>query len=773
MKKFFATGILLTFAFVGFFTNQLQAQTEELGPLLFNAPLYYSTIGKVKSTHQHKYVVTKGNIILTADTLSLPFIDDFSSNRTPAYKWLDNHITATYYNVRSTCLASENIANVEGYFMHDTSWAYSYNLTTHQVDSVAQPAIPFYFFGIATNNCFASAPSIEYKWNPYYRYTFNTTTGAKIDSTLVNDTIPARKIDTFFYAPIVQFASGQPGTLWIENEALVNNTYAVNPPTIGVATFDALNEYGLPYNKNVNTYGFADTLTSKPINLLGLSGGDSVYLSFFYEGKGLGDFPDKKDSLIVEFKDEGGIWRYAWADTGYSNDVYVTNKFKDAMINVPEYGHPNSYFHPTFQFRFRNKASLYGNNDHWHIDYVKLDKSRTVNSKNFQDIAFVYPFPTILKNYTLEPADQFNYPADLRDTMTLLVHNIDSAANVNPSATNFVKGASEIYPASVVIANDVLQTFNASEYSAISINPSAEYAIPTTAPWPVDSLVLTSKVNLGVTSNTGYAGNDTLYHTQRFDNTMAYDDGSAERTYGISGNGQKKFAYEFILNHPDTLAAIQIQYSQAQENVSDLIFNIQVWDNLQMNNPQFTDVPVLTIDNKKPFYVDSVNGFATYKLDTPLIFPSKLYIGWAQTDTRLLQIGYDLNSTLGRSHMFIYGNGIWKPSTISVNGSPMIRAIFDSNYWGENSLAVSDLTKEENIGLYPNPTAGELFISSDRKNATFDISVMDMAGRLVKEERNVNHHLGISELQNGLYLLNILNTETGKVTHRKVIKTSN
>ncbi|MCX6199268.1 MAG: T9SS type A sorting domain-containing protein [Bacteroidetes bacterium] len=758
MKKFLSLSILvftiLQFAF---------AQTEELYPLKFNSSLYYSTLGKESNLHQHRYVVDKGTIILTSDTLQLPFFDDFSHRTTPDYKWNENHVTNTYQNVRSVCITTEGVDKVQGFFMDDTAWNYSYNTVSHEIDSVAQTPTAFNFFS-GSANCFASVPSAIYYWNTFYRFTFDTL-GHKIDSVL------AQPVDSFFYAPQITLVQGQPGTLWIENSALINNTYPINPPTIGVATFDGLDEYGLPYNNSSNTtYGFADVLTSKPINLSGLTGADTVYLSYFFEPQGLGDFPDQFDSLIVEFKDQSGIWRYAQWDIGYVNIALVPQKFQQVLIPVPDFTPPNSYYHSSFQFRFRNKSSLYGNNDHWHIDYVKLDKNRSPRDSNIHDIAFQYPLPTILKNYTREPADQFNYPDDLSDAFNLSIHNLEFDANSSAPATNFVRGATELYPTGFIISDDTVQTFNAAEYTLQQLSPKTSYRQPNAPAWPTDSLVTQSRTFLQQTGNTGYAGNDTLYHTQCFDYTMAYDDGSAERGYGLSGVNLKKFALEFNLNHPDTLAGFQIQYSQIDENVSNLIFNINIWDAITVGSA--TDHPIISLDNKKPLNIDSVSGFATYKLDSAIVFPNKIYVGWAQTDTRNLTVGYDLNSTLGRSHMFVYTNGQWKASTIPTQGSPMIRLILDSDFWGQSSSAVKDLTAEQYISLYPNPTTGDVFISSDRKNSSFAVSVNDMVGQQVKQEKNVSNHCSINELPSGIYLFSITDIETGKTIHRKVIKNS-
>ena len=122
-------------------------------------------------------------------------------------------------------------------------------------------------------------------------------TGRTIDSIII-------KADTLIRLAKLIYTHLDSKILWLDNFAYVNETYPIDPPTIGVATLDGLNEKGLPYNKSsVLAYGIADYLTSRPIDLGGLANNDSVYFSFFYEPKGYGDYPNKNDSLLLEFKD--------------------------------------------------------------------------------------------------------------------------------------------------------------------------------------------------------------------------------------------------------------------------------------------------------------------------------------------------------------------------------------------------------------------------------------------------------------------------------------
>ena len=48
----------------------------------------------------------------------------------------------------------------------------------------------------------------------------------------------------------------------------------------------------------------------------------------------------------------------------------------------------NNYLVDSFQFRFRNYATLSGNLDHWHIDYIRLSTHRHIHDTIVSDIAF-------------------------------------------------------------------------------------------------------------------------------------------------------------------------------------------------------------------------------------------------------------------------------------------------------------------------------------------------------------------------------------------------
>src|SRR6185436_17959637 len=192
--------------------------------------------------------------------------------------------------------------------------------------------------------------------------------------------------------------------LWKDSAVFINADFPINPPTIGVATFDGLNRFGNPYVAQLTSDGWCDTLTSKPINAYDDGQGNPPYdpasglfLSFFYERKGLGDAPEAADQLILEFFNPvSNMWvsppLWSANGTGVGDATFTRVQI---TINNPD------YFHKGFRFRFRNYGSRTGNIDHWHIDYVTL--KAPPNDPNINDVAYVTPGHSLLNGMTAMP----------------------------------------------------------------------------------------------------------------------------------------------------------------------------------------------------------------------------------------------------------------------------------------------------------------------------------------------------------------------------------
>lgn len=739
-----------------FSVTALRAQTEVVLSLKHNAKLFHQSGKKIQELYQKKLPVEQGNILIVSDTLSLPFIDDFSKNTLRKNDFYTRNLTDSFFLTYGPCDSVLGVEQIQGRFILQQTWDYTFNVTTQQVDSTPTSPITFIHLPNTGSECLTQPGGTLVLYPEFYHYTFDSATGEILSEIL--DTIYPDTILT--YVPVIYRATMDNDAKWMNNSAYWNTTYPVLPPTIGVATLDGLNQYGLPYNNSspINT-GKADALTSKPLDLSAFSAGDSVYLSFFYQSQGIGDWPNRKDSLTLEFfNGYTSQWDVMWSVPGDSLAPNSVPDFKQVLIPVPETVLPNrNYFYKGFQFQFRNYASLAGNNDHWHIDYVRLSANRTFTDTVISDVAFVYDVPSVLKNYEIMPGRQYSGAQDLADSLKLIVRNdnYDQATN-NPPATQYNIESNLLYPNSSIVFTDQ-NVFNANTVNEIVIAPGTDFSFPASTS---DSISLLTKAYLSV-SNINQQ-NDTIVRVQKFDNILAYDDGSAERAYGLEGLYLKKFAYEFELNVPDTLIGFQIHYTNIDVNVEDLIHAFSVWKNVTVG--AYTDTPVYTSFNVAPLYIDTVNGFATYGVDSPLLLNGKFYLGWAQTDTRNLQVGYDLNSSKGYDHMYYYANGIWKKSTTPVVGSVMIRCIFNHYYGGFGAVNETEI---RNIAIYPNPASNKVFVQSEEN---LKISLFDLKGRLVQiDEVSGNSFIDISALTNGLYILHFSDSKGSLYKTQKLI----
>jgi hypothetical protein len=293
--------------------------------------------------------------------------------------------------------------------------------------------------------------------------------------------------------------------------------------------------------------------------------------------------------------------------------------------------------------------------------------------------------------------------------------------------------------------------------------PGTSYTVPTTMP---DSTIISVKYYTGAS---GLRTNDTAQIRQLFFNEIAYDDGSAEMAYGIQGNGIKKVAMKYKIPFQDTLAAIKIMFTNIDKDVSNLIFNLNVWSNIVDGNS--TEKIIKTISNQKAHYIDTLNQFYVFGLDTPIIVKDSFYIGWTQTDENNLQIGYDRNSELGLPNTFIYTDNTWKKSNILLTGSPMIRTILDGtrDYRPKNSSGIeesSSINIRLDFNLYPNPST-DYVVFEVNKNEKIQFEIFDLNGRMVsKNEFRNTHREDLNQYTKGIYLVRFYNdtfSETKKL----------
>ena len=214
--------------------------------------------------------------------------------------------------------------------------------------------------------------------------------------------------DDFSFTPINDTSNVESNiplaTLWAKSENVwINDGLGIFPPTINVASFDGLDVTGLPYSDQILANGFRDTLTSQPINLAEVVGSDTntVYLSFFYQWQGNGEPPDPSDYMRIEFKNNVGVWENVM--TIYTKSTLDKTLFYDTIIQVAG----NKFFHDAFQFRLKNYGRKSGPYDTWNIDYLYLNKGRTINDNSFPDRAAASSISSLFGQFYAVPVKHF------------------------------------------------------------------------------------------------------------------------------------------------------------------------------------------------------------------------------------------------------------------------------------------------------------------------------------------------------------------------------
>ncbi|MFN0275847.1 MAG: T9SS type A sorting domain-containing protein [Chitinophagales bacterium] len=545
---------------------------------------------------------------------------------------------------------------------------------------------------------------------------------------------------------------------WIDSSVYINQTYSYAPPTYGVATFDGLNKFGKPHNEGID-YGIADTLTSKPL-FLGGSLNDTVYLSFYYQPAGYGDYPDDKDSLLLDFKSVDGTWKNAWVTTNTSGSVL--QDFRIVMIPVTA----EEFLYDGFQFRFRNYASINGNNDHWNVDYVFLEENRSFDDTLFRDVSFTSLPSSYLKRYRQMPWNQFkDYQTDeLNDeTFITIINNYNEIVN-----TAYSYETTEKYSGDFIASSGSPVSVNFDPFSTL-VNVYPTFSIPSTVSgFEEDSLTIQFQYVLDPSGDI-HRLNDTLLYEQVFYNYFAYDDGSAEKAYALEGVGAK-LALQFHANEPDTLKEVYIHWAFVDGSKSNLFFSLIVWDDIDTSGMSGDESVLYQADFLTPKYVDSINGFYVYQLTdflgnpTPVVVSGDFYVGWLQTQSDFLNVGFDVHSEASEN-VFFNVDGTWQQSVLP--GAIMIRPQVGGDYSVYQELPQIHEFVDE-VKIFPNPVQNSLVVQKNSAESFYEIS--DYSGREIETGVLENNTVDTRNLIPGFYILKIREKISGKIFFAKFIK---
>ncbi len=569
---------------------------------------------------------------------------------------------------------------------------------------------------------------------------------------------------------------------WHGQQCFVNDGYGALPPTIGMATLDALDAHGELYASASTSIFSADTLTSLFVRLDSvlspyahmLTPGDSVCLSFYYLPGGgygnmwerLGDAPEEQDSLILEFYCASeNRWILVWSVGGVSSDTLQAQtgtRWQYVCIPIKD----SRYFNDKFQFRFRNycsmdanpKTGIVGNSDQWNIDYILLDKGRSSTTPSFRDVAFVDRAPSMLRRYQAMPYKQFRSD-EMKDTIGITITNLYNQSltthygySISDEQGNTISDYNGGYEnAPVFLPNHTYQTHLAHARPPINFS------------YPVGDSPCTFKTIHIVTE--GVAGdshteNDTISFSQIFDNYYAYDDGVAENGYGLTANGSRMYiAYQFTLNEADTLTAIDLYFNSTRNNENiGIQFYLCIWsdDNGKPGTLLYKDT------QRQRTVFQGLNQYIRYTLSLPTVVEGTIYVGIEQIGTDYINLGFDRNND-ARQHIFAMTSGQWQQSILK--GALMIRPCF-----GQSALlAINQAKHNMDVRVYPSTAHEVIHLQLQECSPEYvTLQIFDMHGRQVYQS-SYTENISLTGLSQGMYLLHVIDTKHSQHITKKFI----
>lgn len=710
-------------------TSYSFSQVLELGPMTSNPSISFNEKTLLKTGSNS----IDSTFIFSTDTLSLPFYDEFSANKFQKYlgDFSANGVTSILYYRLIDPLSSLPLSA-------------STSLTNQQTfnriyDASTSTFIDNNFQATSVKVGDLTSYPVQYEtlplFPPYYIY---DTIGVPD----ISDTLWITNPDFFqdsarqFFMPI-----NDPSKLWADDFAYHNYRFAVNPRSLGVVTFDGLDEMGFPYEIGTSITNYADKLTSKPIDLSNNLALDSIYFSFLYQAQGFGDIPEQSDSLVLEFYAKDlDQWFRVWGTNGGS-----VLPFKAAHIPLTE----NKYLKKGFQFRFRNYGSLAGSLDHFHIDYVHLRTASSHNDTLFKDFALVYPLNTLLKNYTSVPWDHYKNSLDnkMADSLKIELYN------GSPTAENYQDGFLS-FSLDNVFSLFVLPGFNLAEqqinffprevltsYHNLTNGNSFDKTLPGI------QQSFTVKANASAQFPNDLI-NDSTGFSQNFTNFYSYDDGSSEAAFGPTGS-QARLAVRFDAYEADSLIGVSFQFVPSVVDVSNKLFLLTVWSENDDEPDQILyedDV----FNPRNPIYPTGDEQFVTYYFLDTIKVPvnTSFFVGWRQLDPERLNLGLDRNLDFSSKIKFsVNGGATWLTSPFS--GTAMIRPVFSTKL--DQFIGINEETFD--IKIFPNPTTDIFQIILPQEDNNLEKILLDQTGRiLLKTNEN---QIDLSNFSAGYFFLQI------------------
>jgi hypothetical protein len=524
--------------------------------------------------------------------------------------------------------------------------------------------------------------------------------------------------------------------LWQPSNVYINNTLPINHPSINVATFDGLNADGIPYNfTDANATGPTDTLTTNPIDLAGMTAVDAIFLSFYWQRKGLGELPDAEDSLRLQFLNSAGTWETVWKQAGDT----ASNNFTQSFVAVNQ----TRFLHAAFQFRFGAFGRTSGAFDSWHIDYIYMNRGRSATNLYIKDIATRQPVSFYLKRYSAMPLKQYllNPAAETADTIRTDIVNLFNNFNFTTYRA-VVKDQ---------LTGAVLQQYQSPSegIAALSSQPKVMKPQPLPAGFSGQKAVLQTQFAVQTTDTIpgiNLRRNDTIASVTVLDNYYAYDDGTAEAAIQNTQR-QGRVAMRFLLNKPDAVSALQVCFAPVKTNLKGqtAVFSLYADDKGRPGRVLFQKAAVIS-------YASSRNGFVEIPFEYGVAVTDTFYVGWTQvSEDYIVAIGFDKNSPFG-NQVFEGRGSTWDPN--NPGGVPMIRPVMGVGKDAPVTGVGEEPGASSKLMVFPNPNSGLLLWENP---AIQQIEIVDLNGRQILSVHPTvgQDQLNVSHLVDGFYLIRL------------------
>lgn len=609
---------------------------------------------------------------------------------------------------------------------------------------------------------------------------------------------------------IVDDFSTNKGTIganyWQDNYVYVNNNFGHDPQSIGVVTFDGLDETGYPYNfTQSSSYGACDTLTSLPILLgnVNYHNPDTmVYLSFLFQPQGKNPFANSdKDSIVLEFKnfknkiEEQKIWvkdttsgdsavviTYKNVDASewsqvWQRDGSKVHEFRKVVLKVDSF-----YYKNGFQFRFVSYGNTSGSVDHWHIDNVYMSVEPEAAHLGFNDVAYTRETGSQLTDFEAMPWSHYYDDPDYYDDDTRMSLRLYNSYNSSVIVTleYFAEDASGNpvdsitgVPGGVVLfgkdfKNETMPITGVGEHNFL-------FPITSEPDRNATTYFLKKNVMTNPDQNEIIKENNVVKEYQVFGTYYSYDDGSAEAGYGIRANNGK-LAYQFTLKDgmADSILAMYIYFNPVVVNRSTERFKLTIWadDGGEPGNIIYQNSTV----HAPTYPKNGVNTFQRIDMDRPVLVSGIYYIGYEKLTTEVINIGYDVNRDASDKIFFNIGNG-WVNSATGgsssvPDGAIMLRPSF-SNAEEPQVGIIKPKTQptEFDVNLYPNPTSNLIYFQSDLSGeAELEVRIFNLQGSLINSlTMNERAEVDVSQMNPGLYVVRFTDRANNRILNKKFI----